>query len=43
MKKLLLVLLFTPLLAVAQINKQCPQFTANGTPQYQALIVNQVA
>ena len=36
MKKLLLVLLFAPLLAVAQINKQCPQFTANGTPQYQA-------
>jgi endonuclease G len=36
MKKLLLILLFTPLLAVAQINAQCPQFTANGTPQYQA-------
>jgi len=36
MKKLLLVLLFTPLAALAQINKQCPQFTANGTPQYQA-------
>jgi len=36
MKKLLLILLFTPLLAVAQINAQCPQFTANGTPEYQA-------
>ena len=36
MKKLLLVLLFTPLAALAQINKQCPQFTANGTPQYAA-------
>lgn len=36
MKKLLLVLLFTPLVALAQINKQCPQFTVNGTPQYQA-------
>jgi endonuclease G len=36
MKKLLLVLAFLPLAALAQINKQCPQFTANGTPQYQA-------
>jgi endonuclease G len=36
MKHLLLVLLFTPLAALAQINTQCPQFTANGTPQYQA-------
>ena len=36
MKKLLLVLLFTPLLAFAGINQQCPQFTINGTPQYQA-------
>ena len=36
MKKLLLVLLFTPFAALAQINKMCPQFTANGTPQYQA-------
>jgi endonuclease G len=36
MKKLLLVLLFTPLAALAQINAQCPQFTANGTPEYQA-------
>lgn len=35
MKKLLLVLIFTPLLAVAQINAQCPQFTVNGTPEYQ--------
>lgn len=35
MKKLLVVLLFAPLLAFAQINQQCPQFTANGTPQYQ--------
>ena len=34
MKKLLLILLFTPLLVAAQINAQCPQFTANGTPQY---------
>lgn len=36
MKHLILVLLATPLLALAQINQQCPQFTANGTPQYQA-------
>ena len=36
MKKLLLVLLVTPLIAFAQINQQCPQFTANGTPEYQA-------
>jgi endonuclease G len=37
MKKLLLVLLLlTPLTIFAQINKQCPQFTVNGTPQYQA-------
>lgn len=36
MKKLLLVLLFTPLVVLAQINTQCPQFTANGTPEYQA-------
>ena len=37
MKKILLALvLFAPLIALAQINKQCPQFTANGTPQYQA-------
>lgn len=36
MKKLLLVLLFTPLVVLAQINQQCPQFTVNGTPQYQA-------
>jgi endonuclease G len=35
MKKLLLALLFAPLLALAQINAQCPQFTANGTPEYQ--------
>ena len=35
MKKLLLILLFTSSLAVAQINTQCPQFTANGTPEYQ--------
>jgi endonuclease G len=36
MNKLLVVLLFVPLAAWAQINQQCPQFTANGTPQYQA-------
>jgi endonuclease G len=36
MKKILLVLLFAPLAAVAQINAQCPQFTVNGTPQYAA-------
>jgi endonuclease G len=36
MKKLLAVLLFLPFVAVAQINTQCPQFTANGTPEYQA-------
>jgi endonuclease G len=36
MKKLLLALLCIPLVVVAQINTQCPQFTVNGTPQYQA-------
>jgi endonuclease G len=36
MKKILLVLLLAPLLALAQINTQCPQFTVNGTPEYQA-------
>jgi endonuclease G len=37
MKKLLIALvLFPPLFALAQINQQCPQFTVNGTPQYQA-------
>jgi endonuclease G len=36
MKKLLFVLLFTPFAAFAQIAQHCPQFTANGTPQYQA-------
>jgi endonuclease G len=36
MKRLLLTLFFIPLLAVANINQQCPQFTVNGTPQYQA-------
>jgi endonuclease G len=35
MKKLLLVLLFGPVVALAQINQNCPQFTANGTPEYQ--------
>ena len=34
MKKLLLVLLL-PFAVFAQINQQCPQFTVNGTPQYQ--------
>ena len=36
MKKLLLLLLVIPLAVFAQINQQCPQFTVNGTPQYQA-------
>jgi DNA/RNA endonuclease G (NUC1) len=36
MKQLLLVLLFTPLVTLAQINQYCPQFTVNGTPAYQA-------
>ncbi|CAB4125368.1 NUC1 DNA/RNA endonuclease G, NUC1 [uncultured Caudovirales phage] len=37
MKKIILALvLFVPLFALAQINQQCPQFTVNGTPQYQA-------
>ena len=38
MKKILLVAVFglLPVFAQAQINKMCPQFTANGTPQYQA-------
>jgi len=34
MKKLLLVLLL-PFAVFAQINQQCPQFTVNGTPQYE--------
>jgi len=36
MTKLLFVLLFTPILALAQINQHCPQFTVNGTPAYQS-------
>ena len=37
MKKILLaVVLFAPVFVLAQINQQCPQFTVNGTPQYQA-------
>ena len=36
MKRLFAVLLFVPFAAWAQINKECPQFTVNGTPQYQA-------
>jgi len=36
MKKLLLLVLLAPLFAFAQINQQCPHFTFNGTPQYQA-------
>lgn len=38
MKKLLLLAVFglLPLFSQAQINQQCPQFTVNGTPQYQA-------
>ena len=38
MKKILLALalLAATGLAQAQINKQCPQFTVNGTPQYAA-------
>jgi endonuclease G len=36
MKKLLISLLFVPLLALAGIADQCPQFTATGAPQYQA-------
>ena len=36
MKKLLLLALLLPLSVFAQINQQCPQFTVNGTPQYQA-------
>jgi endonuclease G len=37
MKKLLLLVVFglLPLFSQAQINQNCPQFTANGTPQYQ--------
>ena len=38
MKKLLLLTIFglLPIFAHAQINKMCPQFTVNGTPQYAA-------
>ena len=35
MKKLLLLLVLLSSQAFAQINQQCPQFTVNGTPQYQ--------
>jgi endonuclease G len=41
MKKLLLVLLFTPLTALAQIARECPQFTVNGTPVYPAKLGDQ--
>ena len=41
MKKILFVLLFAPLLTLAQINQQCPQFTVNGTPQYPAKLGDQ--
>lgn len=33
---LLIFALWAPIVAFAQINTQCPQFTANGTPEYQA-------
>lgn len=36
MKKLLFILLFAPLTALAQLAQQCPQFLVNGTPLYQA-------
>jgi DNA/RNA endonuclease G (NUC1) len=36
MKKLLVVLLFTPLSVLAQIAQQCPQFLPNGPVAYQA-------
>ena len=36
MQSLLLILLFVPLTVFAQINKECPEFTVNGTPEYQA-------
>ena len=36
MKKILFVLLFAPLAALAQIAQQCPQFVPMGAPQYQA-------
>ena len=36
MKRLLFILLFVPLLALAQIAQQCPQFVLHGVPQYQA-------
>lgn len=35
MKNLLLLLALLSTSAFAQINQQCPQFTVNGTPQYQ--------
>jgi endonuclease G len=41
MKKLLVVLLFVPLAALAQIAKECPQFTVNGTPLYPAKLGDQ--
>jgi endonuclease G len=43
MKKLLLLVAFalTPLFASAQIAKECPQFTVNGTPVYPAKLGDQ--
>jgi hypothetical protein len=41
MKKLLVLLLFVPLTAFAQIAKECPQFTVNGTPVYPAKLGDQ--
>lgn len=36
MKKFLVIIALAPWLAWAGINDQCPQFTVNGAPQYQA-------
>lgn len=41
MKKLLVILFFVPLSVLAQIAKECPQFTVNGTPLYPAKLGDQ--
>lgn len=40
-EKNIFVLFFAPFVALAQINQQCPQFTVNGTPEYQAQLGDQ--
>jgi endonuclease G, mitochondrial len=41
MKKILAILLLAPIFALAGINQECPQFTVNGVPLYQAQLGDQ--